>query len=137
MADISTYLDVVPFPDYDNSNRHFQVAAAIAAGPASGDNIKLFTVPIGQKWRLSSVAQRIAATFGAGAIVQARHNRAGVYTPIAGASTAAAASKTDGSALIALPLDLIGGDTIELLVSGAAISAAATATLDMVVSNRV
>lgn len=103
---------------------------------AVGDQINVWKVPAGAKYRLYDAVLNVSASLGAGATVQARVNRSGVFTTITAASTAAAASKVDGAAQLGIPMDLVGGDIVELLVGGAGITAAATATVDLVLGTR-
>jgi hypothetical protein len=60
----------------------------------------------------------------------------GTRTGITGATTAAAASKVDSDSDIDIPMDLSGGEVIELAVGGANITAGATVTVDIYVAPR-
>jgi hypothetical protein len=75
----------------------------------------------------------VSATLGAGCTVQLRVNRAGVFTALTAASTAAAASV---NRMNAAPMLLLAGDIIELLVGGAGVGAAANVTIDLEVNRR-
>jgi hypothetical protein len=109
--------------------QHIQKVLALTNGiAANGDNIEVFGFPPGLKSRLHRVSVRQAATLGAGATLTAQVNVSGTRTGITGATTAAAASKVDSDSDIDIPMDLSGGEVIELAVGGANITAGATVT---------
>jgi hypothetical protein len=83
--------------------------------------------------RVTDAIQAVSATLGAACTVQLRVNRAGVFTTLTAASTAAAASV---NRMNAAPMFLLAGDIIELLVAGAAVGAAANVTVDLEVNRR-
>lgn len=136
MATISSLKDDT-LPSYNSGVASVQKKLALTNGiAAAADAIEVFEVPLGDKMRLNSAVLRTSATLGTGATLQARVNRGGVFTTITAATAAGAASKVDSSAQAGVPFDLEGGDVIELLVGGANITAAATATVDLFVSDR-
>lgn len=89
--------------------------------PAAGDSITLFTMP--HDARALSAHLRQPANVGAGCTLKLQRNRAGVRTDLTASTTAATAGVVNSSGL--LPVDLIAGDTVEVLVSGAVNAAAA------------
>lgn len=125
--------DVLPQHDTDIDDLK-KVVALTNGIAANGDQINVWKVPIGSKYRLLNAILNVSATLGAGATIQGRVNRSGVFTVITAASTAAAASKVDSAAQLGVPMDLVGGDIVELLVGGANITAAATATIDLILA---
>lgn len=130
MADISTFLSNV-LPQLDRGIRAFQKSIAVINGSAAnGDNIQLYTVPIGASWRLTDCDIRHDATLGAGATLTLRVNRGGVHTALTGATTAGAAGKSTEAGAQAVPFDLQGGDILEATVGGANITAPANVTAD-------
>src|SRR5206468_10213135 len=60
------------------------------AGANNADAIQLFVMPCDM--RVTDAIQAVSATLGAGCTVQLRVNRAGAFTALTAASTAAAAS---------------------------------------------
>jgi hypothetical protein len=108
-------------------------AALPASGISNGDNVQLFTVPIGVNYRLTGAVLRHDATLGAGATLQLQVNRGGTRTSLSAASTAGAASHASSAGQAAVPFDLVGGDIIEALVGGANISGAANLSVDLTV----
>jgi hypothetical protein len=95
---------------------------------ANGDRIQL--VEITRNMRVSESWLAVSGTLGASCTLQLQRDRAGVYTNMTVATTAAAAS-TVGSMTIG-PIDLDVGDFVVALVGGAAVTAAATITVDLV-----
>ena len=90
----------------------------MAVAPA-GDSVTLFTVPHGIRLygaHLRSLAAQTAA-------LKLQLNRGGVRTDLTGATTAGQDSRATGAGLT--PTDLQPGDTVEVLVSGAASNATA------------
>lgn len=122
-------------PQHDTDIDDLKKVVALTNGIANnGDQINVWKVPIGSKYRLLDAILNVSATLGASATIQARINRSAVYTVITAATTAGAASKVSGVAQAGIPMDLVGGDIVEFLVGGANITAAATATLDLIVA---
>jgi hypothetical protein len=130
MARVATYLLsslITPILDTGMYNLNRTVAIANAAAN-NGDYIAVATVQ--RAGRIVGCKQDVSATLGAGCVVQAAVYRAGVLVQnISAASTAAAASITTGVALS--NLDVLAGDEIVLVVSGANVGAAATVKLDV------
>lgn len=103
-------------------------AFALVSGiAANGDRIRLIQITRAQ--RVVTAFLNVSATLGAGATVQLQRDRAGVYTSMTVATTAGAASLVSNATLG--PIDLAVDDYVVLLVGGANITAAATATLDL------
>lgn len=129
MADISTYLRPKA------TNRLMEVYAflqtyafaLLASGIANGDRVRL--VQITRNMRVVQAFLAVSATLGASATVQLQRDRAGVYTNMTIATTAGAAGVVSGITLG--PIDLDVDDYVVLLVGGANITAAATATVDL------
>lgn len=113
----------------------------IIAVPSSGislnDNIEVHGFTPGLKGRLHKVSVAVSGTLGASATLTAQINNAGTRTAVAPATTAGAAGRVDSDTTASLPYDLSGGEVLELAVTGAAPSAAATATVDIYVSPRI
>lgn len=86
---------------------------------ANGDNIVLLTAPCDM--RLFSAHLRQPATLGAAATLKLQRVRGGVRTDLTAATTAATAGVVSGAGLV--PIDILAGDTIEVLVGGGALSA--------------
>ena len=130
MARIATLLlasTVTPLLDVGlyNLNRTVNVPAA---GIANTDHVPLLT--IGRNGRIVGAFMNVAATLGAGATVTLALYRNNVLVRnLTGASTAAAASVVNGSALG--PVDALAGDEIVLVVGGANITAAAAVSVDV------
>lgn len=129
MARVTTYLlasNVTPMLDTGIYNLNRTIAVANAAA-ANGDYVPIAT--INRAGRIIGVKQEVMATLGAGCVVQTALYRAGVLVAnLAAASTAAAASVATGAALP--NVDALAGDEIVLVVSGAAVGAAATVKID-------
>lgn len=105
-----------------------EFALPIASGAAAnGDRIQLSTVTRNSRLMLATMA--VSATLGAGCTLKLQRDRAGVYTDLTGATTAAAASIVNSAALGCF--DLNEGDVITALVGGANIAAAATLNVDL------
>ena len=103
-------------------------AITVVNGSANNaDTIDIMKVAPGQKYRLTSAIVRASASLGAGATVQLRV----AGNAVTGATTAGAASKVDSISNALVPLDVSGGDLIDLLVGGANITAGATITVDL------
>ena len=85
---------------------------------ANGDRQVLFTFP--NDCRITSCHLRVPATLGGAATVKLQRNRAGVYTDITAISVAATAGVASGAGLV--PLDVLAGDSIEVLVGGGALT---------------
>ena len=86
---------------------------------ANGDRQVLFTAP--HAMRVSAAHLRVPATLGASVVCKLQKNSATVYTDLTAATTAATAGVVTSAGL--LPLDMAAGDTVELLVAGAASTA--------------
>lgn len=124
-------------PSYNSAAGSIQkVLAFTNAIAASGDQVNVLQVPPGAKKRLFAAALRVSATLGAGCTLQLRVNRSGVFTVLTAATTAGAAGKVTDVAQTTVPFDLEGGDIVELLVGGANVAAAATVTVDLLISDR-
>ena len=103
-------------------------AFALTSGIANnGDRIRLIQVT--RAMRVFQSFLSVSATLGASATVQLQRDRAGVYTNMTVATTAGGASIVSSITLGAI--DLAVDDYVVLLVGGANITAAATATVDM------
>ncbi len=103
-------------------------AFALVSGIASnGDRIRLIQITRAQ--RVVTAFLNVSATLGASATVQLQRDRSGVYTNMTVATTAGAASVVSNATLG--PIDLAVDDYVVLLVGGANITAAATATIDL------
>lgn len=115
----------------------FRISKTLAL-PASGivnaDTIEVIGFPPDFKGKLIEAYLRTSATLGASATIQLRVNRGGSRTVVSAATTAGGASKVTGVAQAGLPFDLQAGDIVELLVGGADISGAATATVDLLIA---
>lgn len=136
MATNTTFRDdTTPSWDDDLSNLSRTVTLP-SSGISNGDAVQLWQVPYGSKLRLYDAVLNVAATLGASATLQARVNRGGVYTAITAASTAGGASKTTGAAQTGIPMNLLGGDVVELLVGGANITASASVSLDVLLNTQ-
>lgn len=130
MARIATLLLAsVLTPMIDVGSYNVKRAAALTNGiAANGDYIPLFTLQ--RDGRIIGSKLAVSATLGAGAVVTLALYRAGVLVQLlTAASTAAAASVATGVAVA--NVDALAGDEIVLVVSGANITAAATATADV------
>lgn len=124
-------------PQADIGVRHVKKTISVVNGSANnGDQINVFGFAPDFKGRLIYAVLRTSATLGASATVQLRLNRSGVYTVLTAATTAGAASKATDVAQAGVPMDVQGGDILELLVGGANITAAADITVDVDVAGR-
>lgn len=115
----------------------FRISKTLAlpsSGVLNADTVEVFGFPPDFRGKIVEIYLRTSATLGASATVQARLNRGGSRTVISAATTAGGASKVTGVAQAGLPYELQGGDIVELLVGGADISSAATATVDIIVA---
>lgn len=133
MANITTYLNPAKRMRIVDVGQ-FTVTKSVDipnAGAAQNDAIQLLTLPCDA--RIMDAVQAVSATLGAACTVQLRVNRAGVFTTLCAASTAAAASV---NRMNAAPMFLLAGDIIELLVAGAAVGAAANVTVDLELNRR-
>lgn len=128
MANVTTYLaPATRMRVVDVGQFTLTLANAIANAAANnGDAIQLVTLPC--NLRVTDAILAVGASLGAGCTVQLRVNRAGVFTTLTAASTAAAASV---NRMNAAPMDLLAGDIIELIVGGANVGAAANVTVDL------
>lgn len=88
---------------------------------AAGDSITLFTAP--HDIRLYGAHLRQPANVGAGVTLKLQRNRAGTRVDLTTATTAATAGVVSGGGLV--PIDLLAGDTVEVLVTGGANAAVA------------
>lgn len=103
--------------------------AALTNGIANnGDYIPLFTVQ--RNGRLTGAGLSVSATLGAGATIKLALYRAGVLVRDLTIATTAAAAGFVNSATLG-PIDALEGDEIVIVVGGANITAAATATADV------
>lgn len=82
---------------------------------AAGDSITLFTMP--HDARALSAHLRVPADLGASVVCKLQRNRGGTRTDLTVATTAAQAGVVNSAGV--LPVDLLAGDTVEVLVSGA------------------
>lgn len=99
-----------------------------AAGISNGDYVPVATVQ--RNGRILGAKMNISATLGAGAIVQLALYRTGVLVQnLTLASTAAAASIVSGVTLA--NVNVLAGDEIVMVCSGANITASATADIDV------
>lgn len=136
MATVTSFQDN-KLPAYEAAADSVQKTLNVVnASAANGDQINVLAIQPGQKQRIVGASVRVSATLGAGATVQLRLNRAGVFTVLTAATTAGAAGKVDSSAQIGVPMDVQGGDIVELLVGGAGITAAAAITVDLLLAQR-
>lgn len=133
MADVKTYLlasTVTPMLDVGTYMLTLKPAIANAAA-ANGDSIQLATIQ--RNCRMGSAHLRALATLGAAATVKLQRNRGGVRIDLTVATTAAGASLVNSSTIG--PVDLQGGDIIELLVGGGNIAAAAGVEVDLLLQH--
>jgi hypothetical protein len=116
--------------------QHRQFKLALVNGSANnGDNIEVRKFAL-EPSRIHRVSVRASASLGAGATIAAQINNAGTRTSLTGATTAGGASKVDSDASANAPYDLVGGETLELVVGGANITSAATVLVDVYSSPR-
>lgn len=109
------------------------IAVAIAATDgANGDRIQLATIT--RNSRLATAFMAVDATLGAGCTLKLQRDRAGVYTDLTIATTAAGASIVSNATKGCF--DLLEGDVISALVGGADIAAAAGLTVDLVLAGK-
>lgn len=109
------------------------IAVALAiADAANGDRIQLATMT--RDCRLMLAFMAVDGTLGAGCTLKLQRDRAGVYTDITIATTAAGASVVDSTAAGAM--DLLEGDIVTALVGGANIAAAAGLTVDLLLAGK-
>jgi hypothetical protein len=104
-----------------DTNVYDVVVKASLPATTNGDSQVILTLP--HAARLIGAFLRVPATLGANAVCKLQKRDAVTTTAvdITSATTAATAGVEDGTGL--LPIDVKGGDTIELLVSGANASA--------------
>lgn len=120
-------------PRINTGNFAVKKAITVVNGSANNaDTIDIMKIAPGQKYRLLSAVLRQSASLGAGATVQLRVAGVAVTT----ATAAGAASKVDSISNAGVPLDVNGGDLIDLLVGGANITAGATITVDLELAAR-
>ena len=132
MATVSSLADN-SLPGINTGLQHVQKVLSISSTEAdNGDDISVFTFPPQFKGFLHRASLRVSATLGAGATLTLRVGT----TAVTGASTAGAASKVDSDSDTDVPLEVNGGDRVNLLVGGADIAAAADATVDLIFSAR-
>lgn len=125
------------FPSYNSGIASIQKVLAFSSSQAAnGDQVNVMAIPAGAKKRLTRAVVRTSGTLGASATLQLRLNRDSSYTVLTAATGAGAASKVTDVAQAGVPIDLEGGDIIELLVGGADIAAAADVTVDLDLADR-
>ena len=83
---------------------------------AAGDSVTLFTAPCDM--RLFSAHLRQTAALGAGVTLKLQRNRAGARVDLTQSTTAATAGVASSTGIV--PIDILAGDTVEVLVSGGA-----------------
>lgn len=109
------------------------ISVAIAATDgANGDRIQLATMT--RDHRLITAFMAVDATLGAGCTLKLQRDRAGVYTDITIATTAAGASVVSNATTGAI--DLLEGDIITALIGGANIAAAAGLKVDLLLAGK-
>lgn len=112
----------------NNAVMHLSKTVALESGDAnSGDNIEVFDFPVDGQYQIVGAALKVDASLGAGVTLQLKANG----TAITGATTAASASRVSADADSDMPIDIDGGETIELLVGGGNIGASANAVVDL------
>lgn len=134
MATVTTYLtSSLLTPGQDVGAGILTKKLTLAAGPASGDNIQLFTVS--RNCRMSAAHLRVAGTLGASCTIKLQKNTGGTRSDLTIATTAAGASVVSSATIGCI--DLVAGDIIELLVGGASVGTGAAVEVDLVIdSNR-
>jgi hypothetical protein len=102
---------------------YLQTQRPLLPAANAGDSIVVLTQPTAG--RIYGAHLTVPATLGAGVTVKAQKRDAvtGVAVDITASSTAATAGVVAGTGLV--PIDFNAGDTLEILVSGAAIAAGA------------
>lgn len=103
-----------------------------ASGILNADTVEVFRFPPSFAGRLLDVIVVANATLGVGATVQARRVRSGSGTAVTAATTAGAASKVTADAQTAVPISLVGNDTIDLLVGGGNVTSSAVVDVHIV-----
>lgn len=131
MAVVTTLLD----PTVPQTSRQIATLTKTVTFPASGigngDNVQLFTFPAGQNRRLLEVLVTAQGSLGASATIKAQLNRAGTRTDLTTNTTAGAYSQGTSYSIPQVPFDALPGDVIEVLVSGAAVTASAVVAVDL------
>lgn len=94
----------------------------------AGDSVTLFTAP--HDMRLYGAHLRQGANVGANVTLKLQRNRGGTRVDLTASTTAATAGVVSGSGLV--PIDILAGDTIEVLVSGG-VNAAVAIEYDLLV----
>ncbi|MCR5870673.1 MULTISPECIES: hypothetical protein [unclassified Sphingomonas] len=136
MANVTSYRNDT-IPQLSRGLSVISKSVTLAADAAdNADTIEIFTVPVGENFRLFDASLKVGGTLGASCTVQLRANRGGTRTVLTAATTAGGASKVTGAAQTTVPFDLASGDIIELLVGGADIAASAAVEVDLKVSRR-
>jgi hypothetical protein len=127
MADILTFIrkaSLVPNVDVGQFYLPHPPFVTPTSGIANGDYIRLFAparnVTVMNAWLQTS------GTLGASCTLRIVRNRSGVYTNMTATTTAGAASLVT---LNIFPIEIRTTDFIELLVGGAAVTAAATVSV--------
>jgi hypothetical protein len=134
MANVTTLRNDA-LPIQSTSAARISKAISLASDAAdNADTIEVFGFPPDAHGKIVEAYLRTSATLGASCTLQLRINRGGNRTNLTAATTAGGASKVTGAAQTGVPFEIQGGDIIELLVGGADISAAATATIDLMVA---
>lgn len=105
----------------------------LAAGPASGDNVQLFTVS--RNCRMSVAFLKAVGTLGASCTAKLQKNTSGSRSDLTIATTAGGASVVNNSTIGCV--DLVAGDIIEILIGGASVGTGSAVEVDLVIdSNR-
>ena len=134
MANVTTLRDD-SLPILSTSAARVSKVISLASDAAnSADTIEVFGFPPDARGKIVEAYLRTSATLGASCTIQLRINRGGSRTTLTAATTAGGASKVSGVAQAGVPFEIQGGDIVELLVGGADIAAAATATIDLMVA---
>ncbi|SKB49763.1 hypothetical protein [Sphingopyxis flava] len=134
MANVTTLRDD-SLPILSSAAARISKVVSLASDAAdSGDTIEIFGFPTTARGKIVDAQLRVSATLGASCTVQLRVNRGGSSTAITAATTAGGASKVTGVAQASVPFEIQGGDIVELVVAGADIAAAATASVDLLIA---
>lgn len=129
MADVTTYLKTKALNRLAEVYAFLQTYAfaILSAAASNGDRIRL--IQITRNMRVTTAWLTVSGTLGALCTLQLQRDRAGVYTNMTVATTAAAAGSVNNSTIG--PIDLDVDDYVVVLVGGANVAAAATVTVDL------